>query len=153
MSYQSITEEQWATVTRAAEEAQQLKTYAVRLTVKLKEYFDDEHSRERLGVRFEVLGDDTSWRIESPFGMARAHLRIFTNEAGLYAKYLIERQHKCPADQPAWQPIWAIHITLQGVAHPGHDSAEPINLRASSNHADDAIVGLGLSLLYALGQE
>jgi hypothetical protein len=153
MSYQSITEEQWATVTSVAEEALELKKYAVRLSAKLKEYFDDEHSKDRLGVRFEVLEDATSWRIQSPFGVARAQLRIFTNEAGLYAKYLIEKQSKDPADQPIWQSVWAIHITLQGVAHPGHDSTEPINLRASSNHADDAIVGLGLSLLYALGQE
>ncbi|MFW0754944.1 hypothetical protein ACN1C3_09330 [Pseudomonas sp. H11T01] len=154
MRYQSITEEQWATVTSAAEEAQQLKIYAVGLTKRLKALFDDDHPKKSWGVTFEILEDGTSWRIESPFGVARAHLRIFTNEAGMYAKYVIERQGKDPKDEPIWQQVWALHVTLQGMVHPGEEGGEPINLRTSSlNHSDDAMVHLGLSLLYALGQE
>jgi hypothetical protein len=153
MRYQSITEEQWATVTSAAEEAQQLKIYAAGLTTRLKALFDDQHPRKSWGVTFEVL-DGTSWRIESPFGVARAHLGIFTSEAGMYGKYLIERLGKDPRDEPIWQPVWALHLTLQGMVHPGEEGAEPVNLRTSSlSHSDDSIVHLGLSLLYALGQE
>ena len=154
MRYQSITEEQWATVTSAAQDAQQLENYAVGLTRRLKALFDDEHPKNSWGVTFEILEDGTSWRIESPFGVARARLGIFTSEAGMYGKYAIERQHKNPEDQPIWLPVWALHLTLQGMVHPGEEGGEPINLRTSSlTHSDDAIVHLGLSLLYALGQE
>ena len=154
MRYQSITEEQWATVTSAADEAQQLEKYAVGLTRRLKALFDDEHHKKSLGVAFGILEDGTSWSIQSPFGVARAHLGIFTNEAGMYGKYVIQRQQRNPGDEPIWLPVWALHLTLQGMVHPGEEGGEPINLRTSSlSHSDNAIVHLGLSLLYALGQE
>jgi hypothetical protein len=154
MRYQSITEEQWATVTSAALDAQQLEKYAVGLTRRLKALFDDEHHKKSLGVAFGVLEDGTSWRIESPFGVTRARLGIFTSEAGMYGKYVIQRQQRNPEDEPIWLPVWALHLTLQGMVHPGEEGGEPINLRTSSlSHSDDAIVHLGLSLLYASGQE
>lgn len=154
MRYQSITEEQWATVTSAAIDAQQLEKYAVGLTKRLKALFDDEHHKKSLGVTFGVLEDGTSWSIESPFGVARAHLGIFTSEAGMYGKYVIQRQQRNPKDEPIWLQVWALRLTLQGMVHPGEEGGEPINLRTSSlNHSDDAIVHLGLSLLYASGQE
>jgi hypothetical protein len=154
MRYQSITEEQWATVTSAAIDAQQLEKYAVGLTRRLKALFDDEHHKKSLGVAFGILEDGTSWHIESPFGVARAHLGIFTSEAGMYGKYVIQRQQRNPEAEPIWLPVWALHLTLQGMVHPGEEGGESINLRTSSlSHSDDAIVHLGLSLLYALGQE
>ncbi|MGV8901419.1 MAG: hypothetical protein ACOH2O_04200 [Pseudomonas sp.] len=154
MRYLSIPEEHWATVTSAVEESAQLKKYAARLTARLKALFDDDHSRQTLGVTFEILGDGTAWHIESPFGVARAHFRVFTRETGLYGKYVIQKLNNDPEDEPFWHQVWALRITLQGLVHPGDEGGELISLRASlSNRSDDAILHLGLSLLYSLGQE
>jgi hypothetical protein len=154
MRYLSIPEEHWATVTSAVEESAQLKKYAVRLTARLKALFDDEHSKKTLGVTFETLGDGTAWHIESPFGVARAQFRVFTGETGLYGKYVIQKLNNDSGDKPFWHQVWALRITLQGLVHPGDEGGELISLRASlSNRSDDAILHLGLSLLYSLGQE
>jgi len=153
MEHLPVTERQADLVRRAPQEIETIKEHALCVFDRLRKLLSEKDIQETWGLSLQSQGHGPSAEILTPFGPIRMDLVPFVNDHGVQGRYVIEKQGVSESGQSVWRRIWSLRLDVEGRVFQGDEATVFIPSRQRFPGADNDIVSLALSILYAAGKE
>lgn len=120
---------------RLSEDVGQVRDYSIGLVKGLGEIFNAAKSRWE--VTF-TAPDDTSFELSGPIGLVRARLTFGVEDAGVFGRFVIQKQIHDEYDRKLWANIWAIRVSKDGDVRAGDTG--PVLYNAWQSFREDNFV-------------
>ncbi|HEX8591736.1 MAG TPA: hypothetical protein VF682_00410 [Pseudomonas sp.] len=151
MEFLPVTEKQFDQVRRSVNDTQLVAGMAVKVMERLKSLFAERVPTECWGTSIEQA-DDSGYLIKTPFGNGRADLVLAVGDEGVYGRLLIRKEKLSLSLKTEYPVVWSIRITADGKVYQGDSLTNPsIDHTRFRREADEALVALGLALIYSIG--
>lgn len=133
MQFDPINPSSLQQIGRLNDDVDQVRQYAAVLASTLGEIF--KAAKSRWEITF-TASDDTSFELSGPFGLVRAKLILGMEDAGLFGRFVIQKQIHDEYDRMLWTTIWAIRVSKGGDVRAGDTGPALYNVWQSLRDED-----------------
>jgi hypothetical protein len=153
MKHLPVTLEQQEIARYTLSDLEQINRAAQSIFDRLRTYLAGSGAKDTWGISIESKGDGPLIEFNTPFGPTRMVLVPFTDERGVQARYVLEKEATNSLGHSYWHDVWSLRIDKHGNVYQGEDSTTSFPARLQFMAQDEYIGGVALSILYASGAE